>query len=45
MKIEEETLILDIKIAELLSQKFHCSQIMMQMGMDALELEVMISDF
>ena len=30
---------LDEKIAELLSQRFHCSQIMMQIGMDVLELE------
>lgn len=30
---------LDEKIAGLLSQKFHCSQIMMQIGMDALELD------
>lgn len=30
---------LNEKIAELLSQKFHCSQVMMRVGMDALELE------
>ena len=30
---------LDEKITKLLSQKFHCSQVMMQMGMEALELE------
>lgn len=32
-------MVLDERIGELLSQKFHCSQIMMQMGMEALELE------
>ena len=30
---------LDEKISELLAQKFHCSQIMMRVGMDAMELE------
>lgn len=30
---------LNEKIAGLLSQKFHCSQVMMRVGMDALELE------
>lgn len=32
-------MMLDKKVAELLSQKYHCSQIMMQAGMEALELE------
>ena len=30
---------LDEKIVDLLAQKFHCSQIMMKMGMEAMELE------
>lgn len=30
---------LEDRISELLGQKFHCSQIMMQLGLDALELE------
>lgn len=30
---------IDEKIIELLAQKFHCSQIMMKIGMDALELD------
>jgi C_GCAxxG_C_C family probable redox protein len=39
MKNEENFMALDEKIAELLSQKFHCSQIMMQIGLDALDLD------
>ena len=30
---------LEDKISALLEQKFHCSQIMMKVGMEALELE------
>jgi len=30
---------IDEKIIELLAQKFHCSQIMMKIGMDALEID------
>lgn len=38
MKTARSYIMLDEKITALLSQKFHCSQIMMRMGMDALEL-------
>ena len=30
---------LEDRVGALLGQKFHCSQIMMQLGLDALELE------
>ena len=39
MKIGGKSKVLDQRIAVLLSQKFHCSQILMQAGMDALRLD------